>query len=283
MARTAEEKKDDAKFALNLRSYIKQEEARRVFAQVFDARTITSIHKLAERGLFQVLEFVISTGKEAHVFRAVDASGNFRAVKIYKIETSAFRHMEKYVTGDERFRDIKKGKRELVYAWTKKEHRNLERAREAGVRVPMPLGFRENVLVMEFIGTPAGEAAPTLKDMGQKFTDVQKLHETTVDWLARLYANAELVHADMSEYNILVNQQSGELVLIDCGQAVLLDHPNAGEFFRRDVQNMANCLQKLGFETDFEALYAEAKERAKEYEKQPAKSTAGKNPKKHGK
>lgn len=265
MVRTAEEKKDDAKFSLNLRSYIKEEEARRVFAQVFDARTITSIHKLAERGLFQVLEFVISTGKEAHVFRAVDASGNFRAVKIYKIETSAFRHMEKYVTGDERFRSLKKGKRELVYAWTKKEHRNLERAREADVRVPMPLGFRENVLVMEFIGTPKGEAAPTLKDMGSKFTDAQKLHETVVDWLARLYSKAELVHADMSEYNILVN--GDELVLIDCGQAVLLDHPNAKGFFERDVQNMANCLQKLGFETDFDALYAEAKARSKEYGK----------------
>jgi len=257
--------RQNKQFQLNLSSYIKEEDARRIFAQVFDARAIQAVHKLAMKGLFETLEFVISTGKEAHVFRAVDKAGNFRAVKIYKIETSDFRHMEKYVFGDERFADVKREKRSLVYAWTKKEYKNLERAREAGVRVPMPLGFMDNVLVMEFIGTPGGDAAPALKDMGRKVENVEKLHETVVGWFAKLYAKAEMVHADFSEYNILANGE--ELVLIDCGQGVLLNHPNAREFFERDVRNMAHYLQKLKVKTDYDALYAEIKERAKEYGK----------------
>ncbi|MBU0662206.1 MAG: serine protein kinase RIO [Candidatus Diapherotrites archaeon] len=260
-------------FQLNLSSYIKEEDARRIFAQVFDARAIQAIHKLAMRGLFETLEFVISTGKEAHVFRAVDKAGNFRAVKIYKIETSDFKHMEKYVFGDERFADVKRAKRDLVYAWTKKEYKNLERARKADVRVPMPISFLDNVLVMEFIGDEKGEAAPTLKEKGRKVENVEKLHETVVDWFAKLYAKAEMVHADFSEYNILINDK--ELVLIDCGQGVLLNHPNAKEFFERDVRNMAHYLQKLKVETDYDALYAEIKERAKKHEKG---SNGAKNP-----
>lgn len=256
------EKENSDEFNLNLRSYIREEDSRRIFAKVFDQRTISAVHKLAMRGLFKTLEFVVSTGKEAHVFRAVDSAGNFRAVKIYKIETSAFRHMGEYITGDERFKKIGREKQDVVYAWTRKEFKNLERASEAGVRVPMPMGFRDNVLVMEFIGRE-GVAAKTLKDAG--FQDMEKLYQTVVDWVARLYFGAGLVHADMSEYNILVNGE--EAVLIDMGQAVLLTHPKAREFFERDVGNIAEYFAKAGLKTDFGRVYGDIKAKKEPYGK----------------
>ncbi len=168
---------------LNVYRFIKDEEIKKIFAQVFDGNTIMACHKLSTRGLFDAVEFLVNVGKEAHVFRAREVGGGYRAVKIYKIETSDFRHMDKYLVGDERFKDIHRNKRDIVFAWTKKEYNNLERMADAGINVPMPVGFYENVLVMEFIGRE-GVAAKTLFAGGCK--DYRKAYETVIDWMARL-------------------------------------------------------------------------------------------------
>jgi len=237
----------------NLKKYIPRNEVRRIFAQVFDYQTIMAIHKLATRGHFDVLEFVVSTGKEAHVFRAVDRKGDFRAVKVYKIATSEFKHMGSYIRGDERFRKVKHEKRDIVYAWTKKEFKNLSRAYDAGVCVPKPLAFLENVLVMEFIGDKNGEACRTAKEIG--VLNAEKAYKKIIEYIARLMYRAELIHADISEYNMLV--RGDEIVLIDIGQAVLLTHPRAEEFFERDVKNVVRYFSKLGVETSRERVIEE--------------------------
>ncbi len=244
---------------INVYRFIKDEDVQKIFAKVFDHRTVQACHKLSTRGLFDVVEFLVNVGKEAHVFRARDVSGGFRAVKIYKVETSDFKHMDKYLIGDERFRHVRKDKREIVYAWTKKEHNNLDLMNLAGIRVPLPMGFYENILIMEFIGFK-GEAAKTLFAAGCK--DYQRAYETVIDWMARLYFKADLVHADLSEYNILVNHDKKgkeEFVLIDCGQAVLASHPMAREFFERDLKNVAHYFSKHGVKTSVEQAYAEVR------------------------
>ena len=240
---------------LTLRNYVKDKESRRIFEQVFDSITIESVHSLATKGFFDGIEFVISTGKEAHVFRAVDNAGNHLAVKIYKVETSDFRNMAKYVEGDVRFENVKRNKRDLVYAWTRKEFRNLLLMRKAGVRVPMPVAFKNNVLAMEFIGSSDGQAHPTLKEHPAE--KPAEFHSFIVENIARMLFKGEIIHADLSEYNIL-NAES-EFVVIDCGQAVLTSHPMAKEFFERDVRNIAAYLRKSGIKTSFEELYMEIK------------------------
>jgi len=232
--------------------YFKSEAVRKVFGEVFDERTVKAVHILAQKGYIDSLEHLINVGKEAHVFRALDPAGNPRAVKIYKISTSKFKNMRAYIEGDLRLKEIKKSKRELIYQWTRKEYRNLEKLTEAGVRVPMPLAFHENVLVMEFIGEK--KAAPPLKE---KSIDGKKLRKRIAEEMAKMVLLAELVHADLSEYNIL--NLNGEPVIIDCAQAVLTSHPNAGKFFERDVQNMANYLSKKGEKVSAKELRGEIK------------------------
>src|SRR3989338_5861598 len=223
-----------------LQNLVPEEETRRIFAQVFDKSTIETLHALASRGYFKTVEFVISTGKEAHVFRAVDSSGSFRAIKIYKIETSDFRKMSKYIEGDPRFKRIKQTKRDLVFAWTRKEFKNLELLNSAGVSVPLPIAFKNNVLIMEFIGKK-GEAAKIVKEDS---VPAEKFFDFAVGALAKMLFNAELVHSYFSEYNIMNN--SGKLVVIDCAQAVLSSHPFSKEFWQRDLKNTANYVSKQG-------------------------------------
>jgi RIO kinase 1 len=232
---------------------IKEEKLRNIFNQVFDHRVVEAIHKLANDGYIDHLEHIISTGKEAHVYKAVDKAGNAKAVKIYKIETSYFRNMRAYIEGDLRFKHIGHDKQDIIYQWTRKEYKNLEKFIEAEVRVPMPHAFNLNVLVMEFIGNE--HAAPLLKEA--PIADLDFLYSDIVEQLAKMIYKAKLVHADLSEYNIL--NFHNEPVIIDCGQAVLLSHPNAKQFFERDLQNLTNYFTKQGLEKTPDEMKADIK------------------------
>ncbi|MCR4368915.1 MAG: serine protein kinase RIO [archaeon] len=245
-----------------LRHRVRQESDRKIFEKVFDKQTIMTIHQLATKGLFDVLEHVISTGKEAHVFAATDDSGNTRAVKIFKKETTDFKSMADYIVGDVRFKDIRKDRRNLVFAWTKKEYKNIIAANNARLSVPLALGHKDNVIVMEYIGE-GDEPCPKLKELKPTKEELLDYKRQLIDFVAGFY-NAGLVHADLSEYNVLV--KGNRLVVIDFAQAVLLNHQKAREFFERDVVNLANYFNKSGLETSYEELYAGIKTRAKELE-----------------
>jgi len=241
------------------RELVREQSTRKIFAKVFDKQTIETIHTLARQGHFEQLEFVIKTGKEAHVFRAIDKGGNYRAVKVYKIDASSFNNMEVYITGDERFKKIKKNKRSIVFAWVQKEFKNLTALKKAGIPVPTPIAVKNNVLVMEFIGTE-GKAAPTVKESPP--ANLQQFRTMMAGFLAKMAYEAKIVHADLSEYNIL--HERDLFTLIDVGQAVLLSHPSAQEFFQRDVENIASYLTKKGLETSKNELLEEIRALKKE-------------------
>ena len=235
------------------KEFIKNKQARKIFDDVFDKETLETITELARKKYYDEVEFVISTGKEGNVFRC-RSGNNYYALKIYKIETSDFKHMIDYILGDERFKDVRKDKFEIVKAWTKKEFRNLEELSRARVRVPLPIAFKRNCLVMEFIGDENGEAAPRAKD--RPFENMEEKYELVCNYMAKM-VKKKLVHADLSEYNILNNDE--ELVIIDVGQAVSTMHPKAKDFFERDVLNMSNWFKKYGVKTNYEKMYEDIK------------------------
>jgi len=111
---------------------------------------------------------------------------------------------------------------------------------DAGTRVPRPERVLDNVLVMEYIGDET-QPAPTLREVA--LDDPTSTYE---DVVANMLAirKSELVHADLSEYNLL--HWDGRVVVIDVGQAVPLDHPRAGDWFKRDVSNIARFFHRRG-------------------------------------
>lgn len=224
----------------NISKLFPEEELRKTFEKVFDRNVIRVLHGMASAGHFDHVEFIISAGKEAHVFRAVDKSGHYRAVKIYKLETSDFHRMEDYLHFEKRFQKAKHDKRSIVFAWTQKEFSSLQKLQKAGVPVPTPLTAKENVLVMEFIGEH-GEASPRLKDAHVK--NKERFYENVVQAIAGML-NAKMIHGDLSEYNILVKDDLP--LIIDCGQTIPTIHPNAKKFYERDIKNMLKVLHRLG-------------------------------------
>ena len=230
---------------------LKDENVRKVFQRVFDRQTIGTIHSLAMKGNFKHLEFLVSEGKEALVFRAVDDSGSFKAVKVYKITASTFKNMLPYIQGDPRFKKVRNEKTDIVMAWCRKEFRNLEECAKAKVSAPLPNVFLQNALVMEFIGDKEGNAAPVLKTIVSEL-DWWDVYRQVVENFARMVFKAKLVHADLSEFNMLY--QGGRIVFIDLGQAVSLQHPKAREFLDRDLKNIARFFSKKGVQKSAEEI-----------------------------
>jgi RIO kinase 1 len=203
----------------------------KVREDVFDDVTLLALYKLVHKKWLSVIGGSISTGKEANVFYG-ERDGAPIAIKIYRIRTANFTTMSSYVTGDRRFSHVKKAKKDLIFAWTRKEFSNLVRARDAGIAVPEPLVWDRNILIMSFIGE--GEVAyPQLRNVTME--DPAAVYETITSTIDILYKKAELVHADLSEFNILYGDHP---YFIDMGQSVTRDHPRALQFLMRDIRNV---------------------------------------------
>ena len=223
-----------------LRTRIKDSDDLNVHDAVFDKRTLMDLYSLASKGVIDALGGSVCTGKEANIFRAIVGEKEL-ALKIYRISTSNFTSMQDYLHGDPRFGNVKGTKSAIVSAWTRKEFRNLSRAEEMGVRVPHPIAMKDNILVMDLIGH--GEhVAPQLKDVDLEPGEAKRIYEKIVEYISVLYNGAGLIHADLSEFNILYDE--GEPVIIDMGQSVTLDHPMSRKFLERDIANVTHYFLK---------------------------------------
>jgi len=231
---------------------------RKTLDEVFDKSTLHSLGKLISDRVIDILDFPISTGKEGNVFRGVTPEKTYVAVKIYRTSTSTFKHISGYIIGDPRFASLHKNRRDIVYAWARKEFKNLQRLYKADVRAPKPITSINNVLVMEYIGD-AERPAPMLKDVLVK--SPKELFDTLIDFILRMYKKAGLVHSDMSAFNVLIHKNKP--YLIDLGQGVLLEHPQAHEFLRRDIHNMVSYFKKFKIEADEIKIYKNITEKKK--------------------
>jgi RIO kinase 1 len=228
--------------------------------QVLDRRTQMILLQLINRNTISEIHGVISTGKEANVYHAMseseDAETIHRAVKVYKTSILVFKDRAKYVEGEFRFRQgyNKSNNRAMVKLWADKERRNLARIHDAGIPSPAPVALRNHVLVMGFVGDRKGKPAPRLKDVrfegltteeeDTKWTD---LYIQMLTYMRVLYQTCRLVHADLSEYNVLYHE--GKQWIIDVSQAVEHDHPRSLEFLRMDVKNVSDFFRSRNVET----------------------------------
>jgi len=226
----------------------KDDDDRKSYDEVFNKQNLMRIYKLMSDGVMDKFDFTISTGKEGNVFRASTDKGALVAVKIFRTSTATFDDMYKYVAGDPRFFGVSRNRRRLIMIWAEKEFMNLEAMHRAGIRVPRPIARNKNIIVMEYIGDESGPA-PQLRNV--RLDDPERIARRILDFVGLAYRKAALVHSDLSEFNVLMFE--GEPVLIDAGQAVLKDHPNAHEWLRRDVANIARYFRKYDVKIDVEA------------------------------
>ncbi len=214
----------------------KSREEWKIYKNVFDSFTEKNLFTLSSQGYFSELEQPIALGKEANVFLATKKDGTHIIIKIYRLENCNFNKMFYYISADPRFVGLENQKRKVIFSWVQREYRNLLLAREK-INVPTPLGFKDNILLMEFIGED--EAAPKLKD---------KTPENIEDFLKKTIASvkglidAGLVHGDLSDFNILNHKENP--VFIDMSQSTPLKTQNSKELLERDIKNICTFFRR---------------------------------------
>ncbi|MBW6451341.1 MAG: serine protein kinase RIO [DPANN group archaeon] len=223
---------------------------RKIRSYIYDKLTIDTLGKMIDKKCINEVMGIIKSGKESKIVLGKDLNGNTVIIKIYMIATSSFTNMMQYIQGDNRFVKIGKTKRKIVETWCQKEMRNLEKAHSVGLSVPKTRCVRNNVLIMDMIedgGQIANQLSKTiLEDPTVFFNEVKEM-------MRILFKDADLVHADLSQYNILVRDEKP--VFIDMGQSVLKNHPQVKTFLKRDVKNIVKYFNSLGVETNETDLY----------------------------
>ena len=255
-AHVATNVREQEKRADKSRIRIKDKADRATLQLVLDPRTLRLLHSLINSGLLSHIHGCISTGKEANVYYAQNTNPPPTAsstpshtqqsaaphlveyaIKVYKTSVLVFKDRDRYVTGEFRWRRgyCKSNPRKMVRLWAEKEMRNLKRLNAAAIPSPTPVLLKSHVLVMSFVGEE-GRAAPRLKDAVLSPSEMRTSYLQCVRIVRTLYHTCHLVHADLSEYNLLYHNQ--RLVVIDVSQAVEHDHPQALMFLRKDVMNV---------------------------------------------
>lgn len=215
--------------------------------QVLDRRTHVVIAKMINRGIFFELNFSISKGKEANVFHGWKYDNNETegvAIKIFMTAILVFKNRKQYVEGEFRFRKgLSTNPRKMIKTWSEKEARNLQRMYKQNLNVPKVHEWRSHVIVMDFIGKGINPA-PKLKDVDLSNNEWRRVYRDVVVMMWKLHNECKLVHADLSEYNMLFYK--GKVYVIDVSQAIESNQMSAFRFLRKDIRNVSIFFRKKG-------------------------------------
>ena len=203
------------------------------------------LQPLIDDGLIDEVLYQLMSGKEATVY-AVRCGEEVRCAKVYKEAMKrSFKKAAQYQEGRKvrntrRARAMEKGskfgRKQQEDAWQNTEVDALFILAESGVRVPQPYGCYEGVLLMELITDDQGDVAPRLNDVSMSAEQAIEDHAVVMVYVMRMLC-AGLVHGDLSEFNVLVDDYGP--VIIDLPQVVdAAANNNAFKMLQRDVNNM---------------------------------------------
>jgi len=214
-------------------------------------KTPKRIAPLVEDGLVDEVIRQLMSGKEATIY-VVRCGDDIRCAKVYKeANQRAFRQAADYQEGrrvknSRQARAMEKGSRYgrkmQEEVWQNAEVDALYRLAGAGVRVPQPYICFEGVLLMELVTDSEGSVAPRLADVELDAARALELHAALLKEVVKMLC-AGLIHGDLSEYNILVDELGP--VIIDLPQAVdAAGNNNAGSMLERDVENLTTFFSR---------------------------------------
>jgi len=147
------------------------------------------------------------------------------------------------------------GKEMIATQWAGAEFGALGELWGMGLPVPYPVQLEGTEVLMEFIGTDDGRAAPRLAAARPAPDLLAELFEQCRRALLELAVRG-WAHGDLSPYNVLLHEE--RLVLIDWPQIVdVIGNPRGPEFLERDCHNMCTWFTARGLEVDEGLLFGD--------------------------
>jgi RIO kinase 1 len=218
-------------------------------------KTPTSLQPLIDDGVIDCVLRPLKSGKEATVY-LVGSGARILCAKVYRdMAQRSFQRRAQYqegrkVRGSRETRAMNKGsrfgRREQETEWKNAEVTALYQLAAAGVRVPKPHGYFNDVLLMELVTDALGNPAPRLAELELSAEKAREYHEVLMQQVVRMLSIG-LIHGDLSEFNVLVAPDGP--VIIDFPQVVNAAGNNgAQQMFERDVNNIRGTLGQFASE-----------------------------------
>jgi RIO kinase 1 len=210
------------------------------------------LQPLIDDGVIDEVIRSLKSGKEATVY-VVRSGAHLRCAKVYRDMTQrSFQRRAQYqegrkVRGSREARAMSRGsrfgRREQEHEWKNAEVDALYRLVAGDVRVPRPLGYFNDVLIMELITDAAGNPAPRLGEAQLTAELAREYHGFLMRQIVRMLSLG-LIHGDLSEFNILLAPEGP--VIIDLPQVVNASGNNAAfAMLERDVGNIRTTLGRF--------------------------------------
>ena len=215
-------------------------------------KTPTALQPLIEDGVIDEVIRALKSGKEATVY-LVRSGTQTRCAKVYRdMRQRSFQRRAQYqegrkLRGSRQTRAANKntrfGRGEQEAAWKNAEVDALYRLQAAGVRVPKPYGYFNDVLLMELVVGSDGHPAPRLGEIDLSPEKAREYHEFLIRQIVRML-DIGLIHGDLSEFNVLVDSDGP--VIIDLPQVVNAAGNNGAlAMLERDVNNIRGALGRF--------------------------------------
>jgi RIO kinase 2 len=185
-----------------------------------------AINAFVKAGLIEAFGQTLGVGKEADVYDALNPEGARIAVKFHRLGRISFRQTRRkrgYVT--ERAGWLFQSR-----LAAEREFQALKIVYQHGVAVPEPLSQNRHAIAMGII-----EGAELAK--WKEIPKPEKVLKEILRNVKKTYLKAGVIHADLSEYNIILKPDM-HILIIDWPQYVMANHPNAQQLLMRDVKNV---------------------------------------------
>jgi len=215
-------------------------------------KTPKDLQPLIDDGVIDEVIRSLKSGKEATVY-VVRSGAQTRCAKVYRdMAQRSFQKRAQYqegrkIRGSRQARAIAKssrfGRKEQEAAWKNAEVDALYQLVAAGVRVPRPFGYFNDVLIMELVTDADGNPAPRLGEVELTPETAREYHTFLMRQVVRMLS-VGLIHGDLSEFNVLVGPDGP--VIIDLPQAVNAAGNNGAlAMLERDVNNIRSTLGRF--------------------------------------
>ena len=137
---------------------------------------------------------------------------------------------------------------------SKNEYKNMKGLYSHGFAVPRPYGYNRHAIIMEYVPSYPLNKVEEIKDKNV-------VYHKMMDFIYKLGENG-LIHGDFNEFNILLNiNKPDEIVVIDFPQMISINHPEAQNYFKRDVQCVKNYfLKKFNLTFDEDLKFSDIKQ-----------------------
>jgi RIO kinase 2 len=181
-------------------------------------------------------------GKESDIYYAIDFEDKEVMLKINRTGRASFQHVKKKRDFlDDKFHHSIFSVAEISAT---REYEILSKLQNQNLPIPRVLGHNRHMIVMEII--------EGIELVNVKFPRKPiKLLEKIIEFAKTLYQKHGLVHADLTEYNILYDSNKDSMAVIDFPQAIKKDHPEALNFLERDFSHLLDFIgKKWGITTD---------------------------------